>query len=149
MQVQRPEEPRPFQQFGTAILTTLVSIALVIGGLSLALSENAALRPTPFTNDPGIDLTLTSIASIPGTPTDAGLIIPSPTSTLSGPTLLAPFTPTNITTASTVSTLSGNCGPPAGWVKTYIVKPGDTLFRISQNYSTTTTALQHANCKGS
>jgi lipoprotein NlpD len=149
MQASPPEEPRQFRQFGTAIITSLVSVALVIGGLSLALSENAALRPTPTGIVSVNDMTLTSIASGPGTSTDAGFIIPSPTATGSGSTPLAPFTPTNAATASTMPTLSGNCGPPAGWVKTYVVQPGDTLFRISLNYSTTTAALQHANCKGS
>jgi len=41
------------------------------------------------------------------------------------------------------------CGPPAGWVKTHIVKPGDTLFRIALSYGTTYPQLQRANCMGS
>jgi LysM repeat protein len=40
------------------------------------------------------------------------------------------------------------CGRPAGWV-TYIVKPGDTLYRLSQVYAISVTALQQANCLGS
>lgn len=41
------------------------------------------------------------------------------------------------------------CGAPAGWVKTYIVQPGDNLFRISLSYRTTVPQLQRANCMGS
>ena len=41
------------------------------------------------------------------------------------------------------------CGPPAGWVKTHIVRPGDTLFRIALSYGTTYPQLQRANCMGS
>jgi len=41
------------------------------------------------------------------------------------------------------------CGPPAGWVKTYIVQPGDTLFRIALSYGLTYPQLQRANCMGS
>ncbi len=41
------------------------------------------------------------------------------------------------------------CGPPAGWVRTYIVQPGDNLFRISLSYGTTVPQLQRANCMGS
>jgi LysM repeat protein len=40
------------------------------------------------------------------------------------------------------------CGPPAGWVKTYIVHPGDNLFRIALTYGITYPQLQRANCMG-
>lgn len=41
------------------------------------------------------------------------------------------------------------CGAPAGWVRTYIVQPGDTLFRIALSYGITYPQLQRANCMGS
>ena len=41
------------------------------------------------------------------------------------------------------------CGPPAGWVRAYIVRPGDTLFRIALSYNITYPQLQRANCMGS
>ena len=41
------------------------------------------------------------------------------------------------------------CGPPRGWVRTHIVRPGDTLFRIALLYGTTYPQLQRANCMGS
>jgi LysM repeat protein len=41
------------------------------------------------------------------------------------------------------------CGPPFGWVRAYIVQPGDNLFRISISYGTTVPQLQRANCMGS
>ena len=41
------------------------------------------------------------------------------------------------------------CGPPAGWVRNYIVQPGDTLFRIALSYNITYPQLQRANCMGS
>ena len=41
------------------------------------------------------------------------------------------------------------CGPPVGWVKNYIVQPGDTLFRIALSYNITYPRLQRANCMGS
>lgn len=40
------------------------------------------------------------------------------------------------------------CGPPAGWVRTHIVQPGDNLFRIALSYGTTVQQLQRANCMG-
>jgi len=41
------------------------------------------------------------------------------------------------------------CGPPAGWVRNYVVQPGDTLFRIALSYNITYPQLQRANCMGS
>jgi len=41
------------------------------------------------------------------------------------------------------------CGPPAGWVRNYIVRPGDTLFRIALAYNITYPQLKRANCMGS
>jgi LysM repeat protein len=38
------------------------------------------------------------------------------------------------------------CGPPPGWIQTYIVQPGDTLYRIGQLYNVTVQQLQIANC---
>lgn len=40
------------------------------------------------------------------------------------------------------------CGAPAGWVRAYVVQPGDTLFRIASYYNTTYPQLQRANCMG-
>ncbi|HEX9332007.1 MAG TPA: LysM peptidoglycan-binding domain-containing protein [Anaerolineales bacterium] len=41
------------------------------------------------------------------------------------------------------------CGPPLGWVKTYIVQPGDNLYRIALSYGLTFPQLQRGNCMGS
>jgi LysM repeat protein len=59
---------------------------------------------------------------------------------LAGSTLYVPPVPT-------VTVIP--CGPLAGWVKNYIVQPGDTLFRIALSYNITYPQLQRANCMGS
>lgn len=41
------------------------------------------------------------------------------------------------------------CGAPSGWVRNYVVQPGDTLFRIASYYNITYPQLQRANCMGS
>jgi len=38
------------------------------------------------------------------------------------------------------------CGPIPGWIRNYIVQPGDDLYRIALRYGTATTELQRANC---
>lgn len=40
------------------------------------------------------------------------------------------------------------CGPPAGWVRNYVVQRGDTLFSIALSYNITYPQLQRANCMG-
>ena len=58
-----------------------------------------------------------------------------------GSALLVPPVPATVTVIP--------CGPPIGWVRTYIVQPGDNLFRISISYGITVPQLQRANCMGS
>lgn len=125
------------RQFGAAILTSLISIALVIGGLSLALSENSQpLFPgsSEGTETVSIDVSTATLGNF--VPTDPVGLIATSTSPAAGST-------------PSVSSTAATCGPPFGWVKTYTVQPGDTLFRIAFNHYTTTAALQRANCKGS
>lgn len=38
------------------------------------------------------------------------------------------------------------CGPPPGWVYTYVVQPGDTLFSISLRAGVSVGQLKEANC---
>ena len=40
------------------------------------------------------------------------------------------------------------CGPPAGWVRNYVVQRGDTLFSIALSYNITYPQLQRGNCMG-
>ena len=58
-----------------------------------------------------------------------------------GYNLLVPPVPATVTVIP--------CGPPFGWVRAYIVQPGDNLFRISISYGTMVAQLQRANCMGS
>jgi hypothetical protein len=147
-----PEQPRPLRQFGTAILTSLVSLALVIGGLSLALAEGAPVAPPPtITQGPDTLPTLTFTMPpliVTETPT-LFLVVGTPTNAL-----LSSQTPFLFTATASLASTAGlgntpiTCGPPYGWVKTYVVQPGDSLFRIAQNYYTAAAELQRANCKG-
>ncbi|MEW5830493.1 MAG: LysM peptidoglycan-binding domain-containing protein, partial [Chloroflexota bacterium] len=55
---------------------------------------------------------------------------------------ITPFPPT---LAPTITA----CAPPLGWVRNYIVQPGDTLFRISGLYGISASQLQRGNCLNS
>ncbi len=79
-------------------------------------------------------------------------------SILPGSILYVPYVPQTATPTIPVSAdaspVTGNnqsnqpCGHPNGWV-VYIVRYGDTLYRISLMTGTTVSALQSANCLGS
>jgi LysM repeat protein len=111
------------RQFGTAIVISVVSLGLVVGGLSLALSEN-------FTPAPATEVTSQPTAPAPRTVTATPRILPTQT---------LPSTETN--TALPPSA----CTPPPGWVGV-LVGPDDTLAGISVRYQTTSQALVQGNC---
>jgi len=110
------------RQMGSGILYGLVSVLLVVGGLSLALAESYITpSPTPVTSLPTILQTLTSTQAGPAA---------SPTST-SLPTA-TPLPPTN-------------CPPPAGWIL-ISVEPYDTLESLAGRFRVSPYQLAQANC---
>ncbi len=146
------------RQLGTALLYAAISVVLVVGGLSLALAEGglnnprSTPRPSPTlfsTSAPATQISATAplppsatpqIVYISATPMGAAtqpmLATPTATATLRlYPTATRSYYPTPV-----------HCGPYYGWVRSYVVQQGDTLFHISQLYRTTVTALQIANC---
>ena len=60
--------------------------------------------------------------------------------------ILPESTPTATVTPTVYSTVY-YCGRPYGWV-TYIVRTGDTLYKIATAFGTSVSALQQANCLG-
>jgi LysM repeat protein len=110
------------RQMGGGLLFGLVSVVLVVGGLSLALAESYTVsRPTPTSGLPPAPQTSTAT---PSGPTGFPTLTPPPTQTPPPPV---------------------NCAPPAGW--TLIpVQPGDTLAGLAARYGTTPEQLAQANC---
>src|SRR5512133_1707882 len=192
------------RQLGGGVIIALVSVILVIGGISLALAETLPSQATPTTIPPTISLifptaTYTISAVVSETPTTT--VTPTQTSTpIATDTLFATntlFVQVSCTSPSgwvriltrssdTVYSLAQRykttaealgaanclssfdipvgfalyvppvptvtvipCGPPAGYVKRYIVQPGDNLYRIALSYGITFPQLQRANCMGS
>jgi hypothetical protein len=152
------------RQLGTALLYALVSVVLVVGGLSLALTEGGISAPRP-TAKPSPTLFTSSTPEALSSPTApfAG----SPTPLVVSVTATQPIATTQPVTATTQPVLSATptatlrlyptattrynptpvrCGPYYGWIKSYTVQQGDTLYHISTLYQTTVSALQVANC---
>lgn len=111
------------RQFGMAVLIGLISIGLIIGGLSLAMSES---------------FTQPQVASTENLPTQPVFLTATHTSN-------APLLPTALPTLTNTPPPPPACNPPANWIGVPIL-PGDTLASLAARYSTTSDALIQANC---
>jgi len=152
----------PFRQLGSGLIYALVSVVLVVGGLSVALAEggfNTASPATPPTLQPSLEPgTTAAVTSTSASPTSSAIIS---TAIVAASATVQPLivTATPIPPSATlypsprptwtriVYATRIPCGPYAGWVLSYIVQPHDTLFHIATLYRTTVQALQIANCK--
>src|SRR5512143_308981 len=111
-----------------AIAVSIVSLGLVLGGLSLALSENfTPLPPTGTLSAPVVPF----IVTVTRTP----MILPGAT--------LASVTAAP-TTTNTVLPPSA-CPPPSGWIGV-LVGTNDTVDSLALRYNTTAQALTQGNC---
>jgi len=155
------------RQLGTGFLYALVSVVLVVGGLSLALAEGGLNANSPAATVQSTTTVAAPTASPAATQTEVPTWTVTPTSPVSSPTAgpsatlqLSTLTPTvGLPTATTYYApplptytrsayhTSVACGPYYGWVLAYYVQPGDTLYHIATQYNTTANALQIANCK--
>ncbi len=148
------------RQLGTALFYALVSVVLVVGGLSLALAEGGINAAHP-TAKPSPTLFFSSTPETPVSPTVSYAASATPqivyvtateafTATQLFPSIAAPSATQRLYVAPTATTryypTPVHCGPYYGWIKGYTVQQGDTLYHISTLYQTTVTALQVANC---
>jgi LysM repeat protein len=163
------------RQVGLGILAALVSVAILLGSLTLAFMESSprlSLSPgitwTPLTTNSQV-LTRTPTASGTSTPTPEG----SPTAAVSGtpiggetsfgtpsPTVAGTPTPEGspTPTAEGSSTAEGSptaegsstasatpCYHPSDWIA-ITIQDGDTLENLAARYNTTTNLLTRYNC---
>ena len=116
---------KALRQLGSGFIIGAVSLLLVIGGISLSLTETSAptLPPTPSP-----------------IPTTFSVEFASPFPTQDIPT----SAPTQ-TIALAASATQGTCAIPSGWVPV-VVASGDTLYSIAERYKTTAYVLNANNC---
>ena len=191
---------RAVREMSGGLIVAVVSVLLVLGGISLSLAENKPPeQPTPTPLPPSIATSIELPTSTPiivitnspeaatQTATQTFTAIPSATlvvavvctpptgwiqiivsvsdtlysiaerykttaeilntSNCLNNTLPAAGSRLYVPPVPTVTVIP--CGPLAGWIKVYMVKPGDNLYRISLLYRTTVALLQRANCMGS
>lgn len=126
---------RALRELGGGVIIAVVSLLLVIGGISLSLAENnPPAQPTPSPLPPvfATSIEQPTFPVIEITPVDEASATPAP---------LPTATPLPPTVAPVVVT----CNPPAGWLR-ITVGTNDTLYAIAERYKTTTDQLNLGNC---
>lgn len=121
------------RQVGGGVIIAIVSIILVVGGISLALAESAP--PSAPLESP----------VIPASPT---LQLVFPTSTFPPvSTSIAVFTETVTSTLAVAPTVTQQivCTPPNGWLQ-IVVGVNETIYVLAQRYKTSEDALKNGNC---
>ena len=119
------------RQMGGGVLIAIISLLLVVGGISLSLAETNPPQPSP-TPLPPIIVTSLVLSTVP----------PIIINTIEAPTLTAtPALPSATVSVSVV------CNPPAGWLQ-IVVNANDTLYTIAERYKTTAEILSANNCLG-
>ncbi len=137
------------RQAASGLIYGIVSLLLVIGSLFLALAQGGVSSVPPATFTPLPSSTWTPEPPPAATAGDTAL--PTQGVTPSSPPPTASHTRVIPTTTHAVATATfrAACVAPYGWVKAYVVQPGDTLFRIATMYGVSVDVLRDANCRAS
>ena len=139
------------RQVGNGLLYAMISIILVVGGLSLALAEgnNNSLSPTLTPSPTAVSQTLTtlSLSSTSLASTSLASTSLAFTSLASTPLVQVVVTATPIIIQSSTQTISAlvNCIPPSGWIL-ITVQPGESFSSLAERYQISPEQLEQANC---
>jgi LysM repeat protein len=162
------------RQVGTILAYAAIPLLLVVGSVALAVTEGApaatatpgaTIRPPQVTQTttprptekvaPASTIPMTSTPKAVASPTPSPTPIPPTASSTSGPqptstsASTAPAAATEGALSLPVAPRTEPCGPFRGWNKSYVVRPGDTLFAIALRYRTSVWQLRQANCRNS
>src|SRR5512133_20159 len=130
------------RQLGGGVIIALVSVILVIGGISLALAETLPSQATPTIIPPTVSLIFPT-----ATYTVSSVDSETPTTTITQTQTPTPLV-TNTVFATNTLFIAASCTPPSGWVRIF-TKSGDTVYSLAQRYKTTAEALGASNCLSS
>ena len=126
------------RQLGGGVIIAIVSVLLVIGGISLALAETLPAQATPTPIPPTISLDFPTATF---TPSPVSIESVTTTATL-------PVVPTDTAFATNTLFVLASCNKPAGWIPV-AVTTSDTVYSLAQRYKTTPENLGTANCLSS
>ena len=158
------------RQAATVLVYAFVPVLLVVGSLALALTESHPAQVTspapssaasPPTGTPTSAETSTRSAPTPArtaTPIRTVSVPTASATSASATTTVAPNTETATSTppaptasvqAQFLAAPTTGCGPFPGWILGYVVRPGDTLFRLAMRYRISVSDLVQGNCRTS
>jgi len=129
------------RQLGGGVVIAVISMILVFGGITLALSETLPSQATPTSVPSTVSLafpTATYTASAIG----SEAFTASPTQIVESSVTNPPLFMTN------TLIVQASCTPPTGWVR-IVTTSGDTVYSLAQRYKTTAESLAAANCLSS
>lgn len=128
------------RQLGGGVIVALISVLLVIGGISLALAETLPAQATPTPIPPTLSLEFPT-----ATFTASPLTVESPTPLIT----TTPFVfATDTAFATNTLFVQASCNPPSGWQR-ILTTTSDTIYSLAQRYKTTAENLGSANCLSS
>jgi LysM repeat protein len=125
------------RQLGGGVIIALISVILVIGGISLALAETLPSQATPTPIPPTVSL------DFPTATFTAATLVSETSSSTATPIIVTSITDTLIPTNTAFAQVS--CNPPAGWLR-ITTGSSDTIYSLAQRYKTTAESLSSANC---
>jgi len=130
------------RQLGGGVIIAIVSVLLVIGGISLALAETLPAQATPTLLPPTISLNFPTATFTPSLMfAETGTITATATATLPGISTDTAF-------ATNTLFVQASCNTPAGWIPV-TVTTSDTVYSLAQRYKTSPENLGTANCLSS
>jgi LysM repeat protein len=128
------------RQLGGGVIVALISVLLVIGGISLALAETLPAQATPTPIPPTLSLEFPT-ATFTSSPLSLESLTPLITTT---PFVFA----TDTAFATNTLFVQASCNPPSGW-QSILTTASDTIYSLAQRYKTTAENLGSANCLSS
>ena len=124
---------KALRQLGSGFIIGAISLLLVIGGISLALTESSTSASPPTPSPIPTTFAVEFASPLPSPtfpppliPTETQVAIPSPTLFVPQPTVTA-------------------CTVPGNWIPV-TVGTNDTLYTIAERYNTTVEELNQKNC---
>jgi len=126
---------RALREMSGGLIVAVVSVLLVLGGISLSLAENQPDEPPTPTPLPPI------IATSIELPTFTPIVVNTNTPEVATQTATQTFT----ASPSATLAVAAVCNPPTGWIQ-IIVSASDTLYTIAERYKTTAEILNTSNC---
>ncbi len=159
------------RQLGVGILAALVSVAILLGSIFLAIMESAprtaqapgttltfvadvseggaaSSTPASFVTAPPVTIVFTNTPTPTVIDSPTSVFTPETTATptvTSSPTLESSSTPTGSPTSTGATSPTQVCHPPSDWIQ-ISVRSSDSLDSLANKYDTTAASIQQANC---